>query len=227
MKTQNFISGENSKITLAISLLFLITNIFAQKNNIQLGSIPDQIIITYERAITTNSSAVAGLNIYNSSSKKGFTNKGGRLIGEYRFYSNIKDGFRGFYIAPNFSLGKHQINYQPLERSASGQGLSIPSINLFGNFTGSGNFYGSNGSGSPSSKTITGKANVIASSAGIKIGFQYLWKFITLNSSCNFSRNFTSGFSDGLHLSNGDYAKFNSDLNGFQANLYIGLGIAF
>lgn len=222
MKTQSFIIGKTSKITLTISLLFLITNIFAQKNNIQLGINPDKIIIiTYERAITTNSSAVAGLNIYTPSSKNDLTNKGSRVMGEYRLYSNIKDGLRGFYIAPNFSFGKHQINYESSSRSSSGssfgQGLSVPSINLFGNFSGS----------NPSSKTITGKANVVASSAGIKIGYQHLWKFVSLNYSCNFSRNFTSGFSEGLSLSNGDYAKFNSDMNGFQAIVYIGLGIAF
>lgn len=224
MKKQNLNFGKIVKSIFIIALLSISTqNTFCQNNNIK-GTIASggKTSIDFERAINTSSSAMLGVNIFNRRDKNHFETEGIRISGEYRMYLTQRNKtLSGFYLAPNYSIGKHQVKYSKTTGSGLGLGLLFTSIDIIAD--------GELDNPIPlrSPETITGEANLIAQSIGLKIGYQKRYKIINFDLGLNLRRNAIAGNTKGLQVSDGSYKKFNPDLVGNQPEIYLGIGFAF
>ena len=127
----------------------------------------------------------------------------------------------GFYLAPNFSMGKHKVKYRRTTGSGLGLGLLFASIDIIADGDLDNPLY------LRTPETITGEANITAQTLGLKIGYQKKWKFFTMDFGMNLTKNAIAGHSKGLKLSDGSYKKFNSDLVGNRPEAYFGIGFAF
>lgn len=198
-------------------------NGFCQKNNIKATSfLGSKKSLGYERAINTNYSGLVSLKMYNEKTRNDFTSKGLRMSGEYRFYlTNKTESLSGFYLAPNFSMGKHEVKYSHTTGSGLGLGFLFTTIDILADGELDNPLY------LKTPETITGEANITAQTIGLKIGFQKRWEFITLDFGMNLTKNAISGHEKGLKLSDGSYKEFNSDLVGNRPEAYFGMGFAF
>lgn len=224
MKKQNLNFGNIAKSSLIIVLLSISTQYaFCQNNNIK-GTIASggKTSIDFERAINPSSSVMLGLNIFNRQDKNHFESEGIRVSGEYRLYLTQRNKtLSGFYLAPNYSIGKHQVEYTKTTDSGLGLGLLFTSIDIIAD----GELDNPLTLRSP--ETITGKANVVAQTIGLKIGYQKRYNIINFDFGLNLRKNAIAGYSKGLQVSDGSYKKFNADLVGNRPEIYLGIGFAF
>lgn len=224
MKKQNLNFGNIAKSIFVIVLLSTFAqNAFCQNNNIKTTFISGaKTSFDYERAINPVSSGLIGLKIYNQNTNNNFTSKGVRMSGEYRRYLTKKtETLSGFYLAPNFSMGKHEVKYSRTTGSGLGLGLLFSSIDIIADGELDNPLY------LKSPETITGEANITAQTIGLKVGYQKKWKSFTMDFGMNFTKNAIAGHSKGLKLSDGNYQKFNADLVGNRPEGYFGIGFAF
>jgi len=224
MKKQNLNFGNIVKSIFVIVLLGSFTqNAFCQNNNIKATLISGQkTSFEYERAINTTSSALVGMKVYNQKTKNNFTTKGTRVGAEYRLYFTQKTKtLSGFYAAPNFSIGKHEVNYSRTTGSGLGLGLLFSSIDIIADGSLDNPLY------LRTPVTITGEADVTAQTLGLKVGFQKRWNAFTMDFGMNFTKNTISGHPNGLALSDGSFKNFDADLVGNRPEGYFGIGLAF
>ncbi len=224
MKKQNLNFGNIAKSI----FVFVLLSIFAQNTSCQNNNIKVTFItgtktsFDYERAINPVSSGLVSLKVYNKNTNNNFTSKGVRMSGEYRRYLTKKtETLSGFYLAPNFSIGKHEVEYSKTTGSGLGLGLLFASIDIIADGDLDNPLY------LRTPETITGEANITAQTLGLKIGYQKKWNSFTMDFGINLTKNAIAGHSKGLKLSDGSYQKFNSDLVGNQPESYFGIGFAF
>ncbi len=222
--------GTMMKSTVIVILILTFSQTMnAQRNNIKFtGLTKGQTSFGFERSINKNTSAVFSLiasnfdygkQIFSPNFK--YTNKGMRISGEYRLYLSKKDkNLNGLYMAPNASFGKHQLEYR---RKPVGIGVQI-FIGLF-DFASDGEIdYPLDAS---DTKDVIGNMDVFANSLGLKLGYQKIWKRLTMDLGANFSKNSVGGGVKGFRLDNGGFESFKSDLSGNTTALYFGLGFSF
>jgi len=103
------------------------------------------------------------------------------------------------YLAPIFSYGIHEFEYN--------QGVRVQV-----------------GSGSYPSKV---KADLKVYGIGLNLGYSKTWGPINLDVGLNLTRNSLVDGSTGLEYFDGKIQKFSSDLNGVRPDLYLGVGLVF
>jgi len=132
MKRYNFNFGIIVKSVAPLILLLLMTQtVIAQKNDIKATIItPGKVNFSYERMISAKTTLSLNyqyhdfeyaqlFNIFNSDID--YRNKGFRLMVEYRVYLSKKiRALEGFYLGPNISWGKHDLDYDYKSGNAFG-----------------------------------------------------------------------------------------------------------
>jgi len=209
--------------TSAILIFMFLSSLgWAQNNNMKFTKgIRGQSSFELERALSNKSSFIGGFRFYSKNfENNNFKNKGTRLTFEIRRYLiNENKAMSGLYVAPNISLGRHNVSY--IDKPSSGDGLPIASIGVA---LASQN---SNTSSVPEEEEIvTGESNIVSSGLGVKFGFQKRWDALTFDIGTNISKNSIRG-SKTMRLSNGERKNYNEDIYGTDAIVYIGMGYAF
>jgi len=212
----------------AVFMFMLISSIsWAQLNNMKFtkGS-GGQTAFEFERAFMNDVSFLGGIRFYSDNFDKGklkTSNKGSRMTFELRKYFNGgRKSMNGIYLAPNISLGRHQVTYE--YDPNPGVGLTLFSVGA-SLITQNANYLAL----VPEEKEIvTGEGEVTSGSLGLKIGYQKRWDIITFDIGMNLTKNTIRGSENqGMRLSNGKLQEYNDDIHGSYGNLYFGMGFAF
>ena len=208
-----------------------IFGVWAQSNNVKIHLYSSSRAgLSYERAVNHFSSISVGCLLAKKKYRAGlfsnnvsYSHTGFRLMGDFRIYVSQKDEkLSGLYCGLNGSIGRHQVNYQRLR----GLGGIDTFFFILGLLTANEDYIaGAVKSGE--SKTIVGEAKVIASSVGLKFGWQKQWDIVSLDMGANFKRNSALNSTRGIPLNTGKYQAYRPDIKGSTVELYFGMGIAF
>ncbi len=176
--------------------------VIAQKNTIKLTAMTKQkVSFSYERGIGRFASLGIGVIGYNHTAKGSFF-FGEGFFGEPPVYKN--NGAR-FSTEARIYMGNN-------EYSLSGAYLGVSL---------------STGTHRLSRSDIRNKALTKAEGFGLKFGWQKASGPITFDMGLNFLNNSVKKGDKGFESSSGKIQRFNVDMDGFEPELYVGIGVAF
>lgn len=213
-------------MSLFLGLMVCSNQLVAQQNNIKAMLQADEKVgLVYEHALGRRVTASIGFLALNRNYERGanieYNNIGRRFSGEFRLYkNNAAKGMTGFYIAPNFSIGKHKLRYEDNRTGADLWVLGLMIDALDGDLD---VVHGAAERAVP----IIGMTETIAMSYGLKLGRQHRKGMLTVDYGAQLNKNQVLGDHKGIPLNNGTYQEMKKDLLGTNASVYLALGVAF